>query len=140
MDGLTILMGTGIVIGCAMFILGAVKAKDYVERNALGSTSPGLRSARGMLWIGLAACGALQIFTSIEVMARVKEKEAELIRRKTAVASLEQKVQVYRKGLKSLQSTVQQGKAETARVPSDRLIDEVEAMLAEIRDRERRMP
>jgi hypothetical protein len=134
------LLWIGISMGSGMFILGAFKARDYVERNTISSTTPGLRSLRGMLWIALAACGALQILTSVEVMARVQEKEADLIRRKTLVASLEQKIHVYRKGLKTLQGTMTQAKGAPNRVSPDKLIDDFEAMLAEIRERERKLP
>ena len=137
MDAVTMLLGAGIVIGCGIFLVGAFKAGSYANGKAPGASANGRRGLRGMAWIALAGCGALYVYTSITVMARLNEKEAELIRRKTIVASLDRKVYVCRDGIKKLQGTVTQARVDPA---SERLLEHIETILTEVRDRERKLP
>lgn len=137
MDGLGILIGLGIVVGSTLFLAGAFTARRYAEPRRGGADRPAGRALHGMLWIALAAAGALQVFTSLEVMARVQEKEAEITRRKTMVSVQDKQLLLLHRGLKELQGTVQQVKQAPQVMPAERLPDNVETILNQIRRRER---
>ena len=134
MDGMTILLGAGIVIGCATFLVAAVKARCYANGISLEAQAKGVRGLRGVAWIGLAALGALYVYTSFAVLARMDEERAELIRNRMIVASLDKKLYVYRDGLQKLQATASRAKGDPATAA---LAKQIETILAEIRERER---
>ncbi len=137
MDWLIILLGAGILIGSGIFLVAAWNARRYANGKTPAASGEGRQGLRGMAWIALAACGALYVFTSIAVLTRLNEKEAELTRRKTMVATLDRKVYVCRDGIKKLQGTVTQAKVDPA---SEQLLEHIETILAEVRDRERKLP
>lgn len=137
MDWLIILLGAGILIGSGIFLVAAWNARRYANGKTPAASGEGRQGLHGMAWIALAACGALYVYTSIAVLARLHEKEADLIRRQTLVSSLDRKVYVCLDGIKKLQGTVSQAKVEPAR---EQLIDHIATILAEVRDRERKLP
>ncbi len=138
MDGMTVLLGAGIAIGCATFLVAAFKARRYAVAGSLGVSRQGTQDLRGTAWIALAACGALYAYSSMEFLARLNYEKADQIRRKTTVASLDKKVHVYRNGLMKLHEAVGQAKGGRASLSPDELADHIEAILAEIRQRERK--
>lgn len=137
MDGLMILLSAGIAIGAATFLVAVFNARQYADGNASGVPPQGLWHLRGVAWIVLAACGAFSVYTSLETLAHMKEKEAELTRRKTIVTSLDRTVRVYHAGLQKLEATVIEAKSNPTDVSPERLVDHLERILAEMRQRER---
>ncbi len=137
MDELTVLLMLGIVVGGATFFVAALRARSYVQ----GSRDPAARnggiSLRGMAWVILAACGALYAYTSIEAMARLNEKDAELTRRRTITASLDRKLRAHHDGLRKLQAAVHEVKGSPADIPPERLTERIERILSEVQHRER---
>ena len=137
MNGVTVLLGVGILIGSAIFVWAVVKARRYANGKMPKNERGGLQGLLGVGWIALAACGALYVFTSLTVMARLSENDAEIIRRRTLVASQDRKIHVYRDGLKRVQQTLSEAKGNPA---NERLTSHLEMILAEIRERERKLP
>ncbi len=135
MSGLALLLGIGIVIGSATFLVAAFKARAFASATPREASGKAWRDLRGAGWIGLAACGALYAYTSIEFLARLNEQQAEMTRRKTIVASLDQKMSVYRSGLMKLNELVSRDRQ--AGMPADQLAARIESILADIRNRER---
>ena len=127
----------GIVVGCATFFVGVLRARSYAQRTLDPAARDGGRSLRGMAWVMLAACGALYAYTSMEFMARLNEKDAELTRRKTLTTSLDRKLRAQHDGLLKLRAAVHELKDSPAGVPPERLAERVEKILSEVRQRER---
>lgn len=137
MNGMTVLLGVGIVMGCALFSWAVLRAHRYANGKRPENGQRGVQGLVGVGWIALAACGALYVFTSITVMARLTEKEAEITRRRTLVASQDRKIHVYRDGLKKVRQTLSEAKDNPA---NQRLANHIEMILNEIRERERKLP
>ncbi len=137
MNGMMALVIIGIAAGCATFLVAALRARCYAIGNTIEAPRRREHTLRGMAWLALAALGALFVYTSIEFQARMNERQAELIRRKTIVASQDVKVRLYRDGLLKLQDTVAEAKGNPA---SQDLAKRIEAIVAEIRKRERALP
>jgi len=137
MDGSILMLIAGILIGGALFLGGAYRAYGYATRRPGGSLPPLSHGLPGLAWIALMACGALYVFTSLTFMARLKQTEAELTHRRKIVASLDRKITVYRDGIRKLQGTVAQAREDADRDP---LVQRIETLLAEIRERERKLP
>jgi hypothetical protein len=136
MNGVIVLLGAGIAIGFALFLWAVARARRYADGRMGEGGRGGLQGLFGVGWITLAACGALYVFTSITVMARLYEKEAEIIRRRTLVTSQDRRIHVYRDGLKKVQRTLSEAKENPA---NQRLASHIERILAEIRERERKL-
>lgn len=131
------MLSVGIGLGTAAFLVGIFRAWRYVERNSRGAGTRRAVGVGGVAWIALAACGTLLIMSSIEALARVKHKEADLIRRKTLVTALDTQLHVYRLGLSQVQRAVSRAKADPTGASAQRLAEDLEQILAEIRARDR---
>jgi hypothetical protein len=137
MDGSTLMLIAGIVMGGALFLGGACGAYGYVTRKSRGPLPPVGQGLRGLAWIALMACGGLYIFTSLTFMGRLKQTEAELTRRQKIVAAQDRKITLYREGLRTLQATLASARGDAA---SEALARHIETQLADLRGRERKLP
>ncbi len=134
---MSLLLMLGIVVGCATLFVAVFRAWSYVDGTGGPAARTGGSSLRGMAWVILAACGALYAYTSIESMARLNEKDAELTRRRTITASLDRKLRAQHDGLRKLQAAVREVKGTPAGVPPERLAERIERILSEVQQRER---